>query len=132
MPQPYVAKGIFGGEKYSLTGRVAADAPDVKQWNMFNTPAPAGFKYVVLELTMTGIDKDGVEPSLASFDLTLSTPEGNTYNAESGVVLADGMASMWEGPTLYPGSAYTGNMAFLVPDTATGFMLYDNGKYIAL
>lgn len=78
MPQPYVAKGIVGGEKYSLTGRVAADSPDVTQWNMYNTPAPAGFKWVVIELTMTGMDKDGIKPSLASYDLALSTPEGNT------------------------------------------------------
>lgn len=132
MPQPYVAKGLLGGEKYSLTGRVAADGADVVQWNMFNDPAPAGFKYVVVELTMTGIDEDGVEPSLASFDLSLSTPEGNTYNEESGVVLGDGMSKMTQGPKLYPGSAFTGNMTFLVPDTATGFMLYDNGNYVAL
>lgn len=132
MPQPYVAKGPLGGEKYSLTGRVAADAPDVTQWNMYNDPAPAGFKWVVVELTMTGIDKDGVEPALAIFDLALSTPEGNTYNSESGLVLGDGMPKMRQGPTLYPGSAFTGNMTFLVPDTATGFMLYDNGSYVTL
>ncbi|MET0886139.1 MAG: hypothetical protein ABWX92_06780, partial [Mycetocola sp.] len=131
MPQPYVAKGLLGGEKYSLTGRVAADGADVVQWNMFNDPAPAGFRYVVVELTMTGIDKDGVEPSLASLDLSLSTPEGNTYNEEF-IVLATGMPTMSEGPKLYPGSAFTGNMTFLVPDTATGFMLYDNGNYVAL
>lgn len=132
MPQPYVAKGLLGGEKYSLTGRVSADNPDVTQWNMFNDPAPAGFKWVVVELTMTGIDKDGVEPSLASFDLTLSTPEGNQYNEESGLVLGDGMPKMYAGPTLYPGSAFTGSMTFLVPEAATGFLLHDNGNYIAL
>jgi hypothetical protein len=132
MPQPYVAKGLLGGEKYSLTGRVAADGPDVEQWNMFNDPAPAGFKWVVVELTMTGIDEDGVEPSLASFDLSLSTPEGNQYREESGIVLGEGMPRMYEGPTLYPGSSFTGHMSFLVPVASTGFMLHDNGKYIAL
>jgi hypothetical protein len=132
LPQPYVAKGFLGGEKYSLTGRVAFDAPDVSQWNMFNDPAPAGFKWVVIELTMTGIDEDGVEPSLASFDLSLSTPEGNQYSEDSGVVLDDGMPSMYESPTLYPGSAFTGYMSFLVPSESAGFMLYDNGNYVIL
>jgi hypothetical protein len=132
LPQPYVAQGLFGGDKYTLAGRVSADGPDVTQWNMFNDPAPAGFKWVVVELTMTGIDKDGVEPSLASFDLSLSTPEGNQYNEDSGLVLGDGMSKMYEGPTLYPGSAFTGHMTFLVPEASAGFMLYDNGNYIAL
>lgn len=132
MPQPYVAQGLFGGEKYSLIGRVAADAPDVTQWNMFNSAAPAGFKWVLVELTMTGIDEDGVEPSLASFDLSLSTPEGNQYSQESGLILGEGMPMMYEGPTLYPGSAFTGHMTFLVPEASAGYMLHDNGKYIAL
>lgn len=132
MPQPYVAKGPLGGEKYSLTGRIAADAPDVTQWNRYNDPAPAGFKWIVVELTMTGIDKDGVEPVLATFDLALSTPEGNTYSPQSGLVHGDRMPKMTKGPTLYPGSSFTGNMTFLVPDTATSFMLYDNGSYVAL
>lgn len=132
MPQPYVAKGLLGGEKYSLTGRVSHDGPDVTQWNMFNDPAPAGFKWVVVELTMAGIDEDGVQPSLASFDLSLSTAEGNKYNEDSGIVLGDGMPRMYEGPTLYPGSAFTGYVSFLVPEGSTGFMLHDNGNYITL
>ncbi|GAA1830185.1 TM2 domain-containing protein [Agromyces salentinus] len=131
LPQPYIAKGMLGGEKYSLTASVTADGQDVTEYNMFNDPAPAGFKYVIVEATMTGIDEDGVEPSLASFDLTLATPEGNQYTTEI-IVLGEGMPSMYEGPTLYPGSAFTGYMAFLVPEASSGFMLHDNGNYIAL
>lgn len=130
--QPYIAKGLFGGDKYSLSAKVVdADAGAlVSEWNMFNSEAPAGFKYVVAELTMTGIDPDGVEPSLASFDLSLATPEGNRYDNEY-VVFGDGMPSMTDGPTLYPGSTFTGYTAYIVPETAQSFLLYDNGSYIA-
>ncbi|MET4158458.1 NINE protein [Agromyces sp. PvR057] len=130
-PQPYVAKGMLGGEKYSLTASVTADGQDVTEYNMFNEPAPAGFKYVIVQATMTGIDPDGVEPSLAAFDLMLATAEGNQYDSDY-VTLGDGMPSMYDGPTLYPGNAFTGYMAFVVPEGATGFMLHDNGNYIAL
>jgi hypothetical protein len=132
--QPYVAKGAFlGGEKYSLTGRIVdANANAlVEGWNQFNTDAPAGFKYVVVELSMTGIDPDGVEPSLANYDLQLATAEGNRYDSEFGVVFGDGLPSMNEGPTLYPGSAFTGYTAYIVPDSAQAFLLYDNGNYIS-
>jgi hypothetical protein len=132
LPQPYVAKGILGGEKYSLTSRVVdANASElVASWNQFNDEAPSGFKYVVVELTMTGIDPDGVEPSLAEWDLYLATDEGNRYSSEF-VVLGDGMPSMSEGPTLYPGNAFTGFTAYIVPEGAQDFMLYDNGNYIS-
>ncbi len=132
MPQPYIAKGILGGEKYSLTaGLVNADASaQVLEWNQFNTPAPAGFKYVIVQLNMTGIDPDGVEPSLAAFDLFLSTAEGNKYSSEF-IVMGEGMPSMSDGPTLYPGSAFTGFTAYMVPADAATFMLYDNSNYIA-
>ncbi|MGU3643872.1 hypothetical protein ACLBXX_02820 [Microbacterium sp. C23T] len=128
-----MARGVFGGEKYSLTGRVVdANANAlVEGWNQFNDDAPAGFKYVVVELTMTGIDPDGVEPSLAEWDLFLTTGEGNRYSNEY-IVLDDGMPSMSDGPTLYPGNAFTGYAAYIVPDTAQAFMLYDNGNYISL
>lgn len=131
-PQPYVAVGLFGGEKYSLTGRIVdANAGGlVNDWNQFNSPAPSGFKYVVVELTMTGIDPDGVEPSLAEWDLSLATAEGNQYSSES-VVFGDGMPQMWEGPTLYPGNSFTGYTAYVVPETAQSFMLHDNGNYIS-
>lgn len=46
---------------------------------MVNDPAPAGYKRIVVEVTMTGVDKVGVEPVPVTFDLALSTPEGNTY-----------------------------------------------------
>lgn len=131
-PQPYVAGGLFGGEKYSLTGRlVDANAGGlVNDWNQFNSPAPSGFKYVVVELTMTGIDPDGVEPSLAEWDLSLATAEGNQYSSES-VIFGDGMPQMWEGPTLYPGNSFTGYTAYVVPESAQSFMLHDNGNYIS-
>ncbi len=132
-PQPYVAEGLFGGEKYSLTARVVdanANAA-VNNWNQFNTQAPAGFKYVVVELTMTGIDPDGVEPGLAEWDLTLATAEGNQYNGEF-IVFGDGMPAMSEGPTLYPGSSFTGFTAYIVPEASQAFLLHDNGEYIAL
>jgi len=130
--QPYVAKGFLGGEKYRLTARIVdANANAlVSEWNMFNDEAPAGFKYVVAELVMTGIDPDGVEPSLASYDLSLATPEGNRYDSEY-VVLGEGMSSMSDGPTLYPGSTFTGYTAYIVPEGAQSFLLYDNGEYVA-
>ena len=131
-PQPYVATGLFGGEKYSLTARIVdANANAlVMQWNMFNSEAPAGFKYVVTELVMTGIDPDGVEPSLASYDLSLATPEGNQYDSEY-IIFGDGMPSMDEGPTLYPGTSFTGYTAYIVPESAQSFLLHDNGEYVA-
>ena len=134
MPQPYVAKGLFlGGEKYSLTASIVnADAgAAIEEYNMFNDPAPAGFKYVIVQMTMTGIDPDGVEPSLATFDLFLSTGEGNRYSNEF-IVLADDMPDMYQGPTLYPGNAFTGFSVYIVPADASVFMLYDNSNYIAL
>lgn len=131
-PQPYIAEGLFGGDKYSLTGRIVEANGNalVAEWNMFNSEAPAGFKYVITELTMTGIDPDGVEPSLASIDLSLATGEGNLYDNEY-VTFGAGISSMTNGPTLYPGSAFTGYTAYIVPEAAQSFMLYDNGKYIA-
>lgn len=133
LPQPYVAKGLLGGEKYSLTARVvnASANAQVEEWNMFNEQPPAGYKYVVVEMTMTGIDPDGVEPSLATFDLSLATAEGNRYDAEF-VVFGDGMPAMNDGPTLYPGNAFTGYSAYIVPEAAVSFLLYDNGNYIVL
>ncbi|PPG14547.1 hypothetical protein C5C74_13700 [Rathayibacter sp. AY1E8] len=133
LPQPYVAEGLFGGDKYSLTAKVvdANAGALVTEGNMFNDEAPAGFKYVVVELTMTGIDPDGVEPSLASFDLSLATPEGNRYDNEY-VILGDSMPSMSDGPTLYPGTSFTGYTAYVVPESAQSFLLHDNGNYIAL
>jgi len=132
-PQPYVAKGFLGGDKYSLTARIVdANANAlVEQYNMFNSEAPAGFKYVVAELAMTGIDPDGVEPSLASYDLSLATPEGNRYDSEY-ITFSEGMSSMNDGPTLYPGSAFTGYTAYIVPESAQSFLLYDNGNYITV
>lgn len=131
-PQPYVAKGFLGGEKYSLTGRVVDGNANalVESYNMFNSDAPAGYKYVVVELSMTGLDPDGVEPSLASYDLSLATPEGNRYDSEF-ITFGDGLSSMSDGPTLYPGSAFTGYSAYIVPESAQTFFLYDNGSYIA-
>ena len=132
LPQPYTARGLFGGEKYSLTARIVnADAgQQVSDWNRFNDPAPAGFKYVVIEYTMTGIDPDGVEPSLADADLYLATSEGNRYSHEF-VVLGDDMPRMSDGPTLYPGNAFTGYAAYVVPASAQSFLINDNGKYVA-
>jgi hypothetical protein len=131
-PQPYVATGVFGGEKYSLTGRVVDPNASavLEDWNQFNSDAPTGFKYVVVELTMTGIDPDGVEPSLAEFDLFLATEEGNRYSSEY-VIFGDGMPSMSDGPTLYPGNSFTGYTAYIVPETSQSFLLYDNGNYIS-
>lgn len=133
LPQPYTATGLFGGEKYSLTAKVvnASANAQMTEWNMFNSEAPAGFKYVVTEMTMTGIDPDGVEPSLATFDLYLATSEGNRYDAEY-VVFGEGMPSMSDGPTLYPGNSFTGYSAYIVPESASSFMLYDNSNYVAL
>lgn len=133
LPQPYVAKGLLGGEKYSLTGRIVdANASGlVSQWNQFNSSAPAGFKYVIVELSMTGIDPDGVEPSLAEWDLYLATSEGNRYSSEF-IVFGEGMPSMSEGPTLYPGNSFTGYTAYIVPESAQSFLLYDNGNYVVI
>ncbi len=130
-PQPYTAEGFFGGENYTLSGRIVdANANAlVAGYNMFNTEAPAGYKYVVAELTMTGINPDGVEPSLAQFDLSLATAEGNRYDSEY-IIFGEGMTAMSDGPTLYPGSAFTGYTAYIVPEQASSFLLYDNGNYI--
>lgn len=131
--QPYVAEGLFGGDKYSLTARVVdANANAlVEDWNQFNSDAPVGYKYVVVELSMSGLDPDGVEPSIAGWDLYLATAEGNRYDGEY-IVLGDGMSSLSDGPTLYPGSSFTGYTAYVVPEAAQDFLLYDNGKYIRL
>ena len=131
-PQPYIATGLLGGENYSLAARVvAADAnAQVEEWNMFNDDAPAGFKYVVVELTMTGIDPDGVEPSIAEWDLYLATDEGNRYSSEY-VIFGEGMPSMSDGPTLYPGNSFTGYTAYIVPEASRSFLLYDNGNYVS-
>ncbi|QBR74419.1 DUF2510 domain-containing protein [Microbacterium sediminis] len=132
MPQPYVATGLLGGEKYSLTARIinANANAAVMEWNMFNSEAPAGFKYVVVELTMTGIDPEGVEPSIAEWDMELATIEGNGYHSEY-VVFGEGMPSMSDGPTLYPGSSFTGYTAYIVPEQANEFLMYDNYNHIA-
>ncbi|WP_285136282.1 DUF4190 domain-containing protein [Microbacterium sp. lyk4-40-TSB-66] len=132
LPQPYVAKGLLGGEKYSLTAQIVnANAGEaVREWNQFNDEAPAGYKYVVIELTMTGIDVDGVEPSLAEYDMSLATGEGNRYDSEY-VFLGDDMPRMSDGPTLYPGNSFTGFLAYIVPESAQSFLLHDNGRYVS-
>lgn len=133
LPQPYIARGVFGGEKYSLTSKIVdTNAGNlIQKWNRFNDKAPQGFKYVVIEITITGIDPDGVEPSLATFDLRLATGEGNKYSDEF-VVFGDKFPRIDSGPTLYPGSTFTGYAAYIVPEASDRFLLHDNGKYIAL
>jgi hypothetical protein len=131
-PQPYTAMGLLGGEKYALTARIVdANANSlVRDWNAYNTEAPTGYKWVIVELTMTGLDPDGIEPALAEFDLFLATDEGNRYSSEY-IILGDGMASMSDAPTVYPGSSFTGYTAYRVPETAQTFYIYDNGNYVA-
>ena len=131
-PQPYTAVGLFGGEKYKLSAKLVDPNAGalVASWNMFNSEAPAGFKYVVVELTMTGIDPDGVEPSLAEIDLSLASAEGNRYSSEY-IVFGEGISSMSDGPTLYPDVSFTGYTAYVVPENIDSFLMYDNGNYIA-
>ncbi|CAN7295015.1 DUF2510 domain-containing protein [Microbacterium foliorum] len=131
-PAPYTVTGFFGAEKYTFTGRVTnADATAaVKEWNMFNDDAPAGYKYVIAEVTMTGLDSDGTEPRYDQYDVQLATSEGNGYDNEI-IVFPEGSSSFWDGPTLYPGQSFTGLMAFIVPADATAFLFKVDGDYVA-
>ncbi|MCT1394673.1 DUF2510 domain-containing protein [Microbacterium sp. p3-SID338] len=132
-PAPYTVSGLFGGERYAFSGKVVnADAnASVKEWNMFNDDAPAGYKYVIAEVTMTGLDPDGTEPTYDQYDVQLATAEGNGYDNEI-IVFPEGTSSYWDGPTLYPGQSFTGLMAFIVPADATAFLFKVNGDYVAL
>jgi hypothetical protein len=131
-PAPYTVTGLLGGEKYAFTGKVInADAnAAVKEWNMFNDDAPAGFKYVIAEVTMSGLDADGTEPTYDQYDVQLATGEGNGYDTEL-IVFPEGSSSFWDGPTLYPGQSFTGLMAFIVPADATTFLFKVDGEFIA-
>lgn len=130
-PAPYTATGFWGGDKYTFSARVTnADAnAAVKEWNMFNDDAPAGYKYVIAEATMTGVDPGGVEPMFEQYDIELATAEGNGYDPEI-IVFPEGTSSFWDGPTLYPGQSFTGLMAFIVPADATSFLFKVNGDYV--
>lgn len=114
--QPYIGKTLFGTEKYSLTAAVTnGDAwGEIHEHNMFNTEPPAGYKYVIADLAFTGIDADGTEPSTEVWVTEIANAAGQSYEAEW-ITWADGTSDVMDAPTLYPGQAFTGRMAFIVP-----------------
>lgn len=60
----------------------------------------------------------------------MATDVGNRYSSEF-IVLGNGMASMSEAPTVYPGSSFTGYTAYRVPETAHSCYTYDNGNDVS-
>lgn len=132
-PAPHILANWGGVEQYVISAKVVnADAnAAVMEWNMFNDEAPAGYKYVIVEVTSTGKNPEGVAPRYEQSDMELATAEGNGYDDEW-IVFADGTQTFRDGPTLYPEQSFTGLMAFIVPADAASFLFKVDGQYIAM
>lgn len=88
----------------------AADA--IAAENMFNEPAPEGFAYIMVNVTVTylGNDPDGAMPWVG---IDYVTAEGNTIDQSESFVVAPDELDMFS--QLYEGASATGNLVLIAP-----------------
>lgn len=117
---------------YTVTARlVEADATaTIAAANQFNDLAPAGFKYALVEYTITGSNATTpVMPGVESFNWQIMTENGSISDQE--FVVAPG-ASITGAPDLYEGQTYVGQAVYIVPAEAATFTFTTLGLYVSL
>jgi hypothetical protein len=116
---------------YSVSAKLVSSNANqaMKDANQFNDPAPAGSHYVLVEYTFTGEGDDSVDPGVESFDWQVADQDGHVYQSESAVTPGNDLSGA---PELYKGQVYTGQEAYIVPDSTTTLYVSALGKYIAL
>lgn len=105
-------------------------AAAVIEANQFNDLPPAGMKYVLVDITFTGIDAvKPVSPSSESYSFKLADEQGVLYNQATVVVPG---VEMYTAGDLYAGQSFTGQAAFIVPADQRALFLTAVGSYLAL
>jgi hypothetical protein len=133
-PAGYVVtmSDIGGNELYTVAARlVEADATaSIAQANQFNELAPAGFKYIIVEYTITGLNATTpVMPGVEAYDWQIMTENGSISEQEW--VVAPG-ATISGAPDLYEGQTYVGQAVYTVPAEAATFTFTTLGLYVSL
>ncbi|MEW1834388.1 DUF2510 domain-containing protein [Microbacterium sp. NPDC079995] len=131
LPLPYVA-GSSSGDDYRAEVRlIDEDATDeVLAWNEYNGLTMQGMRYVLVEMTVTGLDPEGTEAAYASYDLSLATPDGKIYPSTF-VVAPDDSTLLSDAGTVDEGETVEGLVAYLVPEDATDLLLSDYADFYA-
>ncbi|CAL4860449.1 DUF2510 domain-containing protein [Microbacterium sp. MM2322] len=129
LPLPYVS-GTSTYEEYSADVRIVdEDATDeVLAWNEYNDVGTDGRRFVLVEMTVTGLDPNGVSATFPTYDLSLATPDGAVYQS-SFVVADDDTTLLRDAGTIAEGDTVTGLVAYLVPEDATDLLLTDYENY---
>jgi len=133
-PAGYVVSVLDMGdnELYTMTARlVEADATaSIAAANQFNELAPAGFKYILVEYTVTGANATTpVMPGVEAYDWQIMTENGAI--ADQAWVVAPG-ATISGAPDLYEGQTYVGQATYVVPAEAAVFTFTTLGLYVSL
>lgn len=131
LPLPYMA-GPSSRDEYRADVRlVDEDATDeILGWNAYNERDITGMRYVLVEMTVTGLDPEGIEASYASYDLSVATPDGMSYPSAY-VVPPDDTTLLVDQGTIAEGETVEGLVAYLVPEDATDLLLSDYANFYA-
>lgn len=116
---------------YTVSARlVEADATaSVAAANPFNELAPAGFRYVLVEYTVTGLSPDAVAPLVAVHDWQVVAENGAVASIEPVVPPGTGIL---ESPDLYEGQFFVGQAVYVVPVEAATLTFCVFGLYVTL
>lgn len=125
LPQPYVSES-----SYSVEARMFDDdaTAEIASWSRYNDEPGPGNRYVLVEMTVTGLDPAGTEAYFAAYELSLATPDGSTY-ASAYVAAEDAAVMLTDADTLAEGESVTGLVAYAVPAQAEDFLLADWRSY---
>jgi hypothetical protein len=129
--QPHI---VMWGERadYSVTARLIEDDTDeiVLGWSHYNEAAPDGYRWVILETTVTGLSAYGSKPSDADGTLMIASGPDEFHYSEW-ITLPDDIPYLDDARTLDPSERFTGVSAYLVPADATVLRLSDGESFIA-
>lgn len=129
LPLPYVSDSSSGEEYRAEVRLVDDDATDeVLAWNEYNGLSMEGKRYILVEMTVTGLDPSGVEASYAAYDLSVATPEGEIYPS-SFVVAPDESTLLTDMGRIEAGATARGLVAYQVPEDATDLLLSDYANF---
>ena len=130
LPQPHLV--MWGdGAGYSITARLVDEDTDaiVLGWSHYNEAAPEGYRWVILETTVTGLSAYGSKPSDVDYALSIASSEDEFHYSEW-ITLPDDIPYLDDPRTLDPSERFTGVSAYLVPADATELRLSDGESFI--
>lgn len=128
---PYVRETASGTEYTAEVRIVDEDATEeVLSWSSLNGGGTDGYRYVLVEMTVTSTDSLGLPASFPTYDLSLATVDGGVY-PYAFVVPNDDTTLLRDAGTIAEGESATGIVAYLVPEDATEFLLTDLASYYA-